>query len=118
MPDFKPFLALPVFSRNALKSHESFSYVSPDVFSVSFKSLIINILQEIVRVSFSAPNASQSCGAFLFGAGAGDFPGGWEPRFLYILDNQTPLNHRVPNLDFFRGVGNHALCNQHIINHL
>ncbi len=46
--------------------HESFTYVSPDVFLVSFKSLIINTLQEIVRVSFSAPNASQQCGAFLF----------------------------------------------------
>ena len=56
-----------------LISHESFTYVSPDVFSVSFKSPIINTLQDIVRVSFSAPNASQSCGAFLFvGAGMGD----------------------------------------------
>ena len=54
-----------------LKSHESFTYVSPDVFSVSFKSRIINILQEIVRVSFSAPNASQKCGAFLFVSGLG-----------------------------------------------
>ncbi len=50
-----------------LKSHESFTYVSPNVFSASFKSMIINTLQEIVRVSFSAPNASQKCGAFLFG---------------------------------------------------
>ena len=33
-----------------LISHESFTYVSP----------------AIVRVSFSAPNASQKCGAFLF----------------------------------------------------
>ena len=46
--------------------HESFTYVSPDVFSVSTKSLAISILQVRVRVSFSAPNASQSCGAFLF----------------------------------------------------
>ena len=35
-------------------------------FLCSYKSLIINVLQDIVRVSFSAPNASQSCGAFLF----------------------------------------------------
>ena len=35
-------------------------------FLVSRKSLIINMLQDIVRVSFSAPNASQKCGAFLF----------------------------------------------------
>ena len=50
-----------------LISHESFTYVSPDVFSVYYKSLIINILQDTVRVSFPAPNASQKCGAFLFG---------------------------------------------------
>ena len=50
----------------ALKSHESFTYVSPDVFSVSHKSLIFNILQDIVRVSFSAPNALHCYGAFLF----------------------------------------------------
>ena len=54
------------FSLYVLKSHESFTYVSPVVFSVSHKSLIFNILQDIVRVSFSAPNASQQCGAFLF----------------------------------------------------
>ena len=48
-----------------LKSHESFTYVSPDVFSDSSKSLVINALYGMVRVSFSAPNASQSCGAFL-----------------------------------------------------
>ena len=55
------------FSPYVLKSHESFTYVSPDVFSVFSKLLIINTLQDIVRVSFSAPNASQKCGAFLFG---------------------------------------------------
>ena len=49
-----------------MKSHESFTYVSPDVFFVLYKTLIFNILQEIVRVSFSAPNASRECGAFLF----------------------------------------------------
>ena len=53
------------FSLYVLKSHKSFTYVSPDVFSVSYKLLIINVLQDIVRVSFSAPNASQPCGAFL-----------------------------------------------------
>ena len=52
--------------QNVLKSHKSFTYVSPDVFSASYKSLIFNVLQDIVRVSFSAPNASQQCGAFLF----------------------------------------------------
>ena len=59
-------MSFDVASPYVLKSHESFTYVSPDVFSVSHKSLIVNILQEIVRVSFSAPNASQKCGAFLF----------------------------------------------------
>ena len=49
-----------------LISHESFTYVSPDVFLAYYKSLIINILQDTVLVSFSAPNASQQCGAFLF----------------------------------------------------
>ena len=62
-------MSFDVASPYVLKSHESFTYVSPDVFSVSHKSLIVNILQEIVRVSFSAPNASQKCGAFLFVAG-------------------------------------------------
>ena len=61
-----PFKSLPPYVR---KSHESFTYVSPDVFSVSHKSLIFNILHGAVRVSFSAPNASQKCGAFLFVAG-------------------------------------------------
>ena len=58
-----PFMSLSLY---VLKSHESFTYVSPDVFLVSSKSLIFNVLQDIVRVSFSAPNASQKCGAFLF----------------------------------------------------
>jgi hypothetical protein len=58
-----PFKSLSLY---VLKSHESFTYVSPDVFLCSYKSLIINTLQVIVRVSFSAPNASQKCGAFLF----------------------------------------------------
>ena len=48
-----------------LISHESFTSVSPVVFLCSYKSLIINVLQDIVRVSFSAPDASQQCGAFL-----------------------------------------------------
>ena len=46
------FMSFPLY---VLKSRERFTYVSPDVFSVSFKSLIINTLQEIVRVSLSAP---------------------------------------------------------------
>ena len=57
-------MSLPLY---VLKSHESFTYVSPDVFLVLYKTLIFNILQDIVRVSFSVPNASQQCGAFLFG---------------------------------------------------
>ena len=55
-------MSLPLY---VLKSHESFTYVSTDVFPRSYKLLTINALQEIVRVSFSAPNASQFCGAFL-----------------------------------------------------
>ena len=62
-------MSFDVASPYVLKSHESFTYVSPDVFLRSCKVLIINTLQDIVRVSFSAPNASQSCGAFLFVAG-------------------------------------------------
>ena len=54
------------FSLYVLKSHESFTYVSPDVFFASSKSLIFNALQETVRVSFSAPNASRECGAFCY----------------------------------------------------
>ncbi len=68
MGDRWPYKSLPLY---ALKSHESFTDVSPDVFSVSYKSPIINILQDIVRVSFPAPNASQKCGAFLFGGRLG-----------------------------------------------
>ena len=45
-------MAVQVAFLYVLKSHESFTYVSPDVFSNSFKSLIINISQDIVRVSF------------------------------------------------------------------
>ena len=59
-------MSFEVASPYVLKSHESFTYVSPDVFLVLYKTLIFNTLQEIVRVSFSAPNASQQCGAFLF----------------------------------------------------
>ena len=43
-------------SLNALKSLKSFTYVSPDVFSAFYNLLIINTLQERVRVSFSAQN--------------------------------------------------------------
>ena len=52
-------VSLYVVSKNVLKSHESFTHFTPNVFSRSYKLLIINALQEIVRVSFSAPNASQ-----------------------------------------------------------
>ena len=59
------------FSLYVLKSHESFTYVSPDVFSVLHKTVIINVLQDIVRVSFSAPRHenmpySALWGIFLF----------------------------------------------------
>ena len=109
------FMSFPLY---VLKSRESFTYVSPDVFSVSFKSLIINTLQEIVRVSFSAPNASQQCGAFLFVDRCWRSSGGWEPQPSYAFDNQTLINHWVPNLAITRGVGNHDLRNKLIINHL
>jgi hypothetical protein len=46
-----PYKSLSLY---VLISHESITYVSPDVFLCSYKSLIINTLQEIVRVSFSA----------------------------------------------------------------
>ena len=59
-------------------------------------------------------NAGRFC---LWGRG-GNLSGGWEPGFLYILDNQTLLNHLVPNLAFFKGVGNHVPRNTRIINHL
>ena len=36
----------------------------------------------------------------------------------YALDNQTLINHWVPNLAITRGVGNHDLRNKLIINHL
>jgi hypothetical protein len=61
-------LSFEVASPYVLKSHESFTYVSPDVFLVLYKTLIFNILQEIVRVSFSASNASQNAGRFCLGA--------------------------------------------------
>ena len=51
------------------------------------------------RVSFSAPNASQQCGAFLFGAGAGDLPGGWEPRPVQPTHNQSFIIRHGPNLE-------------------
>ena len=35
------FMSFPLY---VLKSHESFTYVSPDVFLVSSKSLIFNVL--------------------------------------------------------------------------
>ena len=56
-----PYKSLPLY---VLKSHESFTYVSPDVFSVLYKTLIFNILQDIVRVSFSAPNLQDSSWRF------------------------------------------------------
>ena len=66
MASFPLALSLSVFSTNALYRHESFTYFTPDVFSPPRKLLIIKCFRKIVRVSFSAPNASQQCGAFLF----------------------------------------------------
>ena len=101
-----------------LKSHESFTYVSPDVFLASSKSLVINALYGIVRVSFSAPNASQPCGAFLFVGRCWRSFVGWEPSALYVIDNQKRTIHLVPNLIICKGVGNHTPSNQLLINHL
>ena len=67
------FVSLHVISTNVLISHKSFTYFTPGVFSTLCNILIISGFRKIVRVSFSAPNASQQCGAFLFvGAGMGD----------------------------------------------
>ena len=74
--------------QNVLKSRKSFTYVSPDVFMVSTKSLIINILQDIVRVSFSAPNASQQCGAFSLSC-------------LWIFSKFAPVNRDLINRSIF-----------------
>ena len=43
---------------------------------------------------------------------------GWEPRSLYVPDNQTLLKHGVPNLSFSRGVGNYDFDNVLTIKHL
>ena len=43
---------------------------------------------------------------------------GWEPRSLYVPDNQTLLKHGVPNLSFSRGVGNCDFDNVLTIKHL
>ena len=64
-----PLVSFHVFSTTALKSLESFTYFTPDVFSIPRKSLIIKRFRIIVRVSFSAPNASQPCGAFMIVGG-------------------------------------------------
>jgi hypothetical protein len=66
MASFPQVLSVQVASTNALKSRKSFTYFTPDVFSRPCNVLIIKRFRKIVRVSFSAPNASQSCGAFLF----------------------------------------------------
>jgi len=49
-----------------LKSHESFTYFTPNVFSPPCNELTIRHFRKIVWVSFSAPDASQKCGAFLY----------------------------------------------------
>ena len=94
-PVWWPYKSLSLY---VLKSHKSFTYVSFNVFSASSKSLIINVLQEIVRVSFSAPDASQHCGAFLFVDRCWRSSGGWEPRPSQQTNNQPFKNHHVPNL--------------------
>ena len=83
-----PFKSVSLY---VLKSHESFTYVSPDVFSRSYKLLIINALQDIVRVSFSAPNASQQCGAFLFFFGGGRMDNGIPALALYASNAYTEM---------------------------
>ena len=105
--------------QNVLKSRKSFTYFTPNVFSRLCKVLIIKCFWKIVRVSFSAPNASQSCGAFLFGGGRcwRSFVG-WEPSALYVIDNQKRTIPLVPNLIICKGVGNQTPCNRLIINHL
>ena len=57
--------------QNVLKSHKSFTYVSPDVFSASYKSLIFNVLQDIVRVSFSALRGIRKVASFRLCAPSG-----------------------------------------------
>ncbi len=37
---------------------------------------------------------------------------------MYIIDNQTPIAHLVPNLIICKGVGNHTPCDPLIISHL
>ena len=102
------------FSLYVLKSHESFTYVSPDVFSIYHKSLIINILQDTVQVSFSAPNASQKCGAFLFVAGCrsmrlvqlapvSSFRPGFMTRFLQEAPEASRSNYQMDNSIHIKG---------------
>ena len=49
-----------------LKDSYFYSYFTPDYIIPSCNSLIYKYIRKSVRVSFSAPNASQQCGAFLF----------------------------------------------------
>ena len=81
-------LSLHVFSKNALKSHKSFTYFTPDVFSQLCKVLIIKCFCKTVRVSFSAPDASQQCGAFLIVGGS------WSMR----LGQLAPVSSFRPGL--------------------
>ena len=60
-------MSLQVASEDELKSTYFYSYFTPNFILFACKYLIIKQLQNMVRVSFSAPNASQKCGAFLFG---------------------------------------------------
>ena len=82
-----PYKSLPPY---VLNSQESFTYVSPNVFSVLHKTLIFNILQEIVQVSFSAPNASQSCGAFFWFAQHERILTGASPQTALIVGRLQP----------------------------
>ena len=59
-------MAVQVVSQIRLNRPRKFTYVSPDVVLFCVKCLTINTLQWLVRGSFSAPSASQPCGAFLF----------------------------------------------------
>ena len=75
---------------------------------ISCKALIINTIQHTVRRSFSAPNASQQCGAFLFIV----LPlRGSALIATEVLENKQLTKNLVPNLHFLGGVGHQPFYN-------
>ena len=62
---YKCDLPLNSLSLWELKDSYFYSYFTPDYIIHSHNLLIYKHIQKSVRVSFSAPNASQQCGAFL-----------------------------------------------------